>query len=138
MTSLETEAGRRDHDKRLGELLGELSEEFNGLMSAQVDLAKTELRREVAKAGRAASALGSAAVTAWFALLLLSFAAAWGLAEVMATAWAFLIVGGVYALVAVVLAVWGRSKAQEMRKPVETDTARTLKEDAQWARQRLS
>lgn len=137
MTSLDTEAGPHD-DKRLGELLGELSEEFNGLMSAQVDLAKTELRQEVTKAGRAAGAFGSAAITAWFALLLLSFAAAWGLAEVVAEGWAFLIVGGVYALVALVLAMWGRDRAREMRKPVETDTARTLKEDAQWARQKLS
>jgi uncharacterized membrane protein YqjE len=123
-------------DRSLGDLFGELSNDLNGLFTAHLELAKTELREEAKDAGRAAGMFAGAGLTALFALLLLSFAAAWGLAEVMPTGFAFLIVGLVWAVAAAVLAFFGRDRAAKVGKPEETID--TLKEDAEWARQRRS
>lgn len=123
-------------DRSLGELFSELSTDFTGLINAHLELAKVELREEAKNAGRAAGMFTGAAVAGIFALLLLSFAAAWGLAEVIPTGFAFLIVGLVYAVVAAVLALVGKNRAAQIGKPEETVTE--LKEDVEWARQRRS
>ena len=123
-------------DRSLGELFGELSNELTGLVNAHLELAKTELREEAKDAGRAVGMFAGAGAAAWFAVMLLSFAAAWGLAEVMAPGFAFLIVGLVWAVAAGVLAFVAKSKAQDISKP--DDTIDSLKEDVEWARQRRS
>jgi uncharacterized membrane protein YqjE len=123
-------------EQSLGELFSELSNETTSLVHAHIELAKTELRDEAKDAGRAAGMFAGAGMTALFALLLLSFAAAWGLAEVMPTGFAFLIVGLVWAVAAAILAIVGRDRAAKVGPP--EDTIQTLKEDAEWARQRRS
>ena len=126
--------GAPERDERsLGELFGELNREFSHLVRQEVQLAKTELREEATKAGKAAGMLGGAGVAAVFGLLLLSFAAAWGLAEVMPVGFAFLIVGAVYVLVAVILFMRGRAQMKQV-SPVPEQTMETLKEDVQWAK----
>ena len=62
-------------------------------MRDEVQLAKIELKEEVGRAGRAGGLLGGAAFAGYMVVVTLSFALAWGLAEVMAVGWAFLIVG---------------------------------------------
>jgi uncharacterized membrane protein YqjE len=120
-------------DRSLGELFGELSREFSSFFNAHIELAKVELREEAQNATRTAAMFGAAALAAFMALVLLSFAAAWGLAEVMPTGFAFLIVGAIWTLAALILALSGRTRAKQIGKPEETID--TLKEDAQWARQ---
>ena len=124
-------------DKSLGELFGELSSEFTGLLQVQIELAKVEIRDDVSKAGKTAGMFGAAAVAGYFALLLVSFAAAWGLATVMNAGWAFLIIGVVYALVAGVLYAQARTRAKSLDL-VPKQTVASFKEDMQWARQKLS
>jgi uncharacterized membrane protein YqjE len=123
-------------DRSLGQLFGDLSREFTALMNAHIELAKVEVREEANNAVRAAGMFGGAAITGLFALLLLSFAAAWGLAEVMPTGFAFLIVGLVWAVAAAILALVGRSRAERITPP--DDTIDALKEDVAWVRQRRS
>jgi hypothetical protein len=123
-------------ERSLGELFSELSNETAGLVQAHIELAKTEIRDEVKETARAAGMFAGAGVSAFFAVLLLSFAVAWGLAEVMAAGFAFLIVGLAWAVAAAVLALVARNKAAEIGKP--DDTIDTLKEDVEWARQRRS
>jgi uncharacterized membrane protein YqjE len=117
----------------LGELLSRLTSDFGELVSTQVELAKVEMKEEIGRAGKGAGLLTGAAATGYLAVALLSFAAAWGLAEVMATGWAFLIVGVVWAGVAAVLGTNGRKRLQAGEHMPET--TRSIKEDAQWARQ---
>jgi len=124
-------------DKSLGDLFGELSSEFVDLMQTQLELAKTELRDEARQAGRTAGMFGAAAIAGYMALVLLSFAVAWGLATVMNPGWAFLIVGAIYAIAAAVLYMQGRERARDIRL-VPEKTARSVKEDVQWARQKIS
>ena len=80
--------------------------------------------------------LGAGTFVAYLAVLFLSLAAAWGLAEIVPEGVAFLIVGAVYAVVAAFLLITGRQRMREVR-PVP-ETTETLKEDVQWARQQMS
>ena len=68
--------------------------------------------------------LGGGAFAAVMAVLLLSFAAAWGLAEVVPRRRAFLIVGLVWAAAAAVLAVTGKPEAGR-GSPARTDRRRS-------------
>ena len=98
-----------------------------------MELAKVEMKEEAVKAGRAGGMLGGAAAAGDLALILLAFAAAWGLAELVDAGWAFLIVGVVVGAIAAVLARVGQQKLSEVN-PVPEQTVETLKEDARWAR----
>jgi uncharacterized membrane protein YqjE len=121
-------------DKSLGELLSRLTKDFSNLVSTQVDLAKLEIKEEVARAGKGAGMLTGGAVAAYLSLLLLSFAAAWGLSEVMATGFAFLILGAVWLVVAGVLLMSGRNELKSV-DPIPQQTKAELQEDVAWARQ---
>jgi uncharacterized membrane protein YqjE len=131
-----TVVGTDNDDRSLGELLGDATRDMGTLVRKEIELAKVEIKEEVAKAGKAGGMFGATAVAAWMSLVLLSFAAAWGLAELMPQGVAFLIVGLVYAAVAAVLYTKGRNEMQHVN-PVPEQTIDTLKEDAQWAKQRI-
>jgi Putative Actinobacterial Holin-X, holin superfamily III len=138
MTRLEPDPAQpKQPDKSLGDLFGDLSQEFSELVRAQTELAKTEIRTQADKAKQAAGAFGGAAIAGYMALLLLSFAAAWGLSEVVPEGVAFLIVGVVYAVIAGLLFLRGRERAREF-SIVPEDTVESVKEDVQWARQKIS
>jgi len=123
-----------ESDKSLGDLLGRLTKDFSNLVSTQVDLAKLEIKEEVARAGKGAGMLTGGGLVGYLAILLLSFAAAWGLAEIMPTGFAFLIVGAVWLVVAAVLLLRGRDELKSVN-PVPQQTKSELQEDIQWARQ---
>ena len=114
-----------------------MSQEIGEVLKTQVELAKTEIRTEADKAKRVGSAFGAAAFTGYMAALLLSFALAWGLSEIVPEGVAFLIVGVLYAIAAWILFARGRERAKEVNL-IPQDTMQSLKEDVQWARQKLS
>lgn len=124
-------------DRSLGELIGRLTTDLGDLVTAHIDLATTEIKAEVAIAGKGAGMLGGGAVAGVVAALLLSMAAAWGLAELMAPGLAFLIVGVLWAAAAVVLALAGRSQVQKV-DPVPQQTMNELEEDQQWLKQQTN
>jgi uncharacterized membrane protein YqjE len=124
-------------DESLGELVAQVSRDFSQLVSTQVELAKVEIKEEVATAGRGAGMLGGGALCAYLAVVLLSFAAAWGLSEVVPEGVAFLIVGAVYAVAAAILLPRGKDKLSQVH-PVPERTAETVKEDVRWARDQMS
>lgn len=131
-----SEGARSDHrleepDTSLGELASRLTNDLGQLIRTHIELAKEETRREVKTAGRAAGMLGGGVVAALVAVLMLSMAAAWGLAEVMAPGFAFLIVGAVWAAAATALFVVGRNKIADV-DPAPTATMEEIEEDKQW------
>jgi len=128
--------GARDEES-LGELFSRLTADLSKLMRDEVELAKVEINEAVQSARTAGVSFGAAGVLGLMAFVLLSFAAAWGLAEVVATGVAFVIVGGIYGLVALVLVGLGR-KRLKAAKPVPEQTVETLKEDVAWAKQQMS
>ena len=125
----------REPDASLPELVSRLTDQSSRLFRQELQLAKTELRQEIRKAGRAGGMFGGAAVTGFLALLLLSFAAAWALGDIEALnpALGFLIIGLIYAVVAAVLGMQGRNKAQEIDTSLP-ETTESIKEDVQWAK----
>ncbi len=130
-------ASSRSDDRSLSELLGEMSNQIKVLISKEVELAKLEVKDQVAKGSKAAALLAAAGVAGLFGLLLVSFAAAWGLAAVIPTGFAFLIVGVVFLGVAGALFGRGRKQAAEVSSAPE-QTIATLKEDVQVAKAALS
>ena len=125
-----------EQDLSLGELLGRLSTDFGDLIATHVELAKTELREEANKAGKGAGMMAVAGVAGLLALMLLSFAAAWGLDEVMHRAVAFVIVGAIWTVVATVLYERGRKEVAAMRGIPQTKAS--VEEDIAWAKQQRS
>ena len=129
---------RYEPDESVGELVGKGASDIGALISSEVELAKVELREEATRLGRAMGMLGGGARVAWFAALLLSFAAAWGVAELVdSIPLGFLIVGVIYAAVAAVLLVVGRNRMREVH-PVPDATIASIKEDIQWLKQQAS
>jgi uncharacterized membrane protein YqjE len=124
-------------DASLGTLLGQLGSDVGDLVSAHTQLAVLEVREDLEQRAKASAMFGGAGIAAFFALLLLSFAAAWGLAEVMATGFAFLIVGLVYVIAAAILFFVGRSRMQDA-DVVPRQTIETIQEDVEWARRQLN
>jgi uncharacterized membrane protein YqjE len=132
---MRSERSTNGAEPSLGVLLKDLTGELQQLFRAEVELAKRETREEVQRAAGVARFGGVALLAAYLALLLLSFAAAWGLAEVMPAGLAFLIVGIVFAVVAGGAAMVARERMRSVRL-VPDETVETLKEDVAWARAR--
>ena len=127
----------RENSESLGDLFSRLTADLSKLMHDEVELAKVELKETAKEAGTAGASIGVAGVLGLLSLLLLSFAAAWGLAEVVPEGVAFLIVGAVYGIVALALLAFGRQRLKAVN-PVPEQTVETLKEDVAWAKQQMS
>ena len=125
-------AGVEDN-RSLGEIVGDLSHDLTDLVKAELDLARTELKDEAAKAGKGAGMLGGAGVAGLLALILASFALSYLLDNWMPVELAFLITTLLWAAVAAVLASRGRTELKKSN-PQLPKTQRTLKEDAAWVR----
>jgi len=121
----------------MGDLVSRLTEDLSRLMRDEVELAKVEINHTVENLKTAGASIGVAGALGLMAFVMLSFAAAWGLAEVVPTGVAFLIVGGAYGLVALALLALGRQRLKAV-KPVPEQTVETLKEDVAWAKQQMS
>jgi len=120
----------------LPELLSELGGELSNLVRQEMQLARVELRQEMATTAKASAALIVAAVGGLLTVAFGTSAAAWGLAQVMATGWAFLIVTLVWLLITSVAGVIGLRKLKQVGPP--TETVQSLKEDVAWAKTRKS
>ena len=104
-------------DPSLGELVSSVTTNVSSLVRLEIELAKSEVQQQV-KQGAVG---GGLAVVALFLVLLstvlLSIAAALGLAVVLPAWAAFLIVAGVYLLVAVILLLLGVRRFKRIKGP---------------------
>ena len=114
-------SGRDVGSASVGELIGEVTRDMSTLMRQELALAKAEVREEAVKAAKAGGMFGAAGFAGYMVLLFASIAAWQGLAEVMASGWAALIVTVVWAAVGAVLFVIGRQRMREVNpKPERT------------------
>lgn len=120
-------------DASIGQLISEITDDMSQLMRQELELAKAELREEAIKAGKGAAMYGGAGFAGYLTIVLLSFAAVFGIGSAIGLGWGALIIAGVWAVIAAVL--FARARTQ-MRKvdPKPRRTMETLKEDAQWAK----
>ncbi|MET9023445.1 phage holin family protein [Actinopolymorpha sp. NPDC004070] len=128
-----TGGGRPSDNRSLGEIVGAIAGDLTTLVRAELDLAKTELKREATHAGKGAGLLGGAGVGGLLALVFVSLALMFLLDNWMPIGLAALIVGAIWGIVAAVLAARGKTELKQPMPPLEA-TQRTLKEDVQWAK----
>src|SRR5215217_2961631 len=106
------------HDRSLGELLKQLSEQTTRLVHQELELAKAELQQKGKQAGMGAGMFGGAG--------------ALGLAALAA-----LIVAVVYGIIAFVLVKQGQARMKRATPPVPEQTIETVKEDVEWAKTQM-
>jgi len=124
-------------ERSLGQLFGDLSRQLSTLVQQEITLARTEVTARATTVGRNAAMLGAGAVLAYAALLVALVGIALLLVDLGVTPWlAFIVVAAVTGGVAAVLIVRGRQQLQEMDL-APRETIETLKEDAQWAKERV-
>jgi len=121
----------------VGEIVGDISRDMSTLIKQEMDLAKAELKQEVAKLGKGAGMFGGAGLAGYFALFFLSFALTYLLDNWIPVELAALIVALLWGAAAAVLALRGRKEIKEANPQLPT-TQQTLKEDVQWAKTQKS
>ncbi|WP_367650350.1 phage holin family protein [Nocardioides sp. zg-DK7169] len=119
-------------ERSLGDIVSDVTSDISTLVKQELELAKTELKQEMAQAGKGAGLLGGAGVAGHLLLIWVSVTLTVVLDSWMPLWVAALIVTVLWAVVAAVLAVVGRKALKESNPQLPT-TQRTLKEDAQWA-----
>jgi Putative Actinobacterial Holin-X, holin superfamily III len=132
-----TDTAPMSEERVLARIAGELSEEVRQLARLELALARTEVGEAVTNAKKAGVGLGSAGVLGVVAVLFVSFAGAYALAEVLPTWAGFLIVAVLWAVGAAAFFLMGRGHLRAF-DPVPHRTIDSLKEDATWLRHRNS
>ncbi len=115
-------------DKSVGELVAIATASVSHLVKSEIALAKLELKDDAKKAGIGATLFAIAGLIGGIIVILLSIAAAYGLITLGVWNWlAFIIVAGVYALLAAVLVgigLWRMKKISGVSR-----TRQTVKDD---------
>ena len=131
--TVQGEPSQQQDTRSLGEIVSDIASDLSTMVRSELELAKTEAKQEVAKAGKGAGLFGGAAVSGYFALLFLSLFIMYLLNEVMDIQWAALIMTVLWGIITAVTAVMGKKQMQSVNPQLET-TQKTLKEDVQWAK----
>jgi fatty acid desaturase len=128
----------RKDDRSLGELFADLARDMGVLVRQEVGLATTELTHKATHAGRELGVLAIGGLVAYAGLLAVLAALIIGLATAGLPWWlAALVVGVVVALVGGVMIQRGLT-ALKHAELAPRQTMQTLKEDTQWAKDRMS
>jgi hypothetical protein len=113
--------------RSVGDLLSDISTDLSTLVRQEIALAKAEAKEGAVDVGKGAGMLGGAALAGQLVLVFLSVALWWSLGEATGRGWSALIVALVWAVIAAVLALAGRSQLRRARNPMER-TSSTAKE----------
>jgi hypothetical protein len=128
-----TDDGVKTSEASLGDLVSTATRDLSSLVRQEVGLAKAEIKRDVAAAGKGAGMFGGAGIAGLFGLLFVSIAAAYGIEWLgVPLGCSFFAVGALYLLAAGALALSGKKSLSKMGPPEKT--IETLKDDAAWAK----
>ncbi len=118
----------------LGELVAAATKDFSALVHQEVALAKAEIKRDVAAAGKGAGLFSGAGIAGLLATVFLSAALAYGIAGLLDTSvgWGMLAVGVLYLVGAGLLALLGKKQISAVGPPERT--IETVKDDLEWAK----
>lgn len=124
-------------ERSLGQLFGDLSRQLSTLVRQEIDLARTEVTTKAGAATRDAALIGVGGALAYAGFLVLLGAVVLLLVQAGLDAWlAALIVGILVAAIGGFLVMRGRSGLQNTDL-APTRTIETLKDDAEWAKERI-
>ena len=110
----------KDTDPTLGKLVMDAQRDISGLITKEIQLAKTELKVSVKHGGVGVGLFAGAAFLALLAIIMLSVAFAYFLhwnGEGLDLHWAFLVVFVVYVLIAALLAFIGLKQVKQVKAP---------------------
>ncbi|MEI2711787.1 MAG: phage holin family protein [Nocardioides sp.] len=110
----------KDDDPTIGRLVHNISTDMSALMRKEIALAKSEIQFSVKNAGAGAGFFAGAAFIGLLAIIMLSVAFAYLIhwnGSGLSLHWAFLIVFGVYTLIAALLAYLGYRKVLKVKAP---------------------
>ena len=116
-------------EQKLSELVSSAAQDVSALLRGEIALAKAEAKQDVKQAATGGGLFGAAAVLGVFALIMLCFAAAYGLhATGLGLAWCWLIVAGAFLLVGGICAVVGLARFKRIKGVAATrrSTNRTI------------
>ena len=120
-------------ERSLGELVAEAAADMSTLVRQEIALAKAELAQSAKNAGIGAGELGGAGVTGLMGMLFVSLAVMFGLDRAgLPLFGAALVVASAWLLLAGILGLLGTRKLAEVGGVPRT--AKTIKEDVEWAR----
>ena len=125
------------HDRSLGELLKQLSEQTTRLVHQELELAKAELQQKGKQAGMGAGMFGGAGALGLAALGALTACFILALNAIMPAWLAALIVAVVYGIIAFVLVKQVQARIKAAAPPVPEQTIETVKEDVEWAKTQM-
>ncbi len=129
------DSSSRTDDRSLGELVATATRDLSLLVHQEVELAKAEIKQDVAAAGKGAGLFGGAGFAGLFALIFLSISLAYGISTLVPLGWGFFAVGALYLIAAAVLALTGKKKISQMAPPAEK-TIQTVKDDVEMLKSR--
>src|SRR6476620_9993789 len=104
-------------EQSLGQLVSKVTTNVTTLVRLEIELAKAELADQFRQGAAGGGMVAGAAFLAFVAFFLLSFAAVYGLAQVMPVWAAFLVVAGVYLLVAALLGFLASRRFRALKGP---------------------
>jgi protein-S-isoprenylcysteine O-methyltransferase Ste14 len=111
-------AAHNGDGRSIGQLFASATADVSALVHDEIALVKVELRQDAKRALFGSGAILVAVVLAFFAMPMLSMAAAYGIHALgLGLAWSFLIVGGAYVLIAAVLGLLAYLKFKKVKKP---------------------
>ena len=132
-----TATSTTDDQRSLGDIVGDVAENLSNLLKQEMELAKTELKQEMTRAGKGAGMLGGAGVAGLMVMIFASLALVYLLDVWLPIPLAALIVTALWGIAAAVLALKGKNELKKSN-PQLPKTQQTLKEDAEWARAQKS
>jgi putative superfamily III holin-X len=103
------------HERSIGELLGDVARDLSTLLRQEVELAKAEVRESGTRAGKGVGLLAGAGVGGFLAVLFVSISLWWGLGYLVGNAWSGLIVAVLWGIVAAVLVQAGRKELARVK-----------------------
>lgn len=115
-----TPSEQRATSESLGDLIGEVTQDLSSLMRKELTLAKAELRESATNAGKGAGMLGAAGYGAAMAIFFFSFALWAALIPVMGGGWSGVVVGALWAVIALILFVVGRGHLKKVKGAPQT------------------
>lgn len=111
-----SQSDRLDADHKLSALVTSATKDLSRLVRDEVALAKAELRRDMKQAAMGGGLFAVAGLLALFALIMFSFAIAYGIeAAGIGLAWAWFIVGGGYVVLGALLGGIGTLRLKKIR-----------------------
>ncbi len=125
---------QRNGERSIAELVRDLSEQSSDLARKEIELAKTEMSLKAKRLGVGAGAFGAAGLVGLFALGALTATLILALATAMDGWLAALIVTAVYAAIAGVLALVGKSRVDAGTPPVPERAIDSTQRDVEYAK----